>query len=184
MPESLAGRFLVASPQLADPNFLRSVVLLIHHNEQGAFGVVLNRMTDSTIKELWKEVSQTPCPIDRHINMGGPVSGPLIALHTDPALSEIEILPGLHFAAQREHLEQLVGRGEEKLRLFVGHSGWGEGQLEREMAEGSWLTAPATADDVFSVEGDLWKRVAQGIGQSILVESLKLKEIPPDPSMN
>ena len=181
---SLAGHFLIASPQLADPNFLRAVVLLIHHNEQGAFGVILNRMTDSTVKELWQEVAQTPCALDRHLNLGGPVSGPLMALHTDPAMGEIEVLPGLYFAAQREHLEQLVSRGEQVLRLFVGHSGWGQGQLERELAEGSWLTLPATIEYVFSNEGDLWKTVAQRIGESILTETLKLKEVPTDPTLN
>jgi putative transcriptional regulator len=181
---SFAGHFLVASPQLADANFLRTVVLLIHHNQEGAFGVVLNRMTDSTIKDLWQEVAETPCPIDRHINLGGPVSGPLMAIHTDPALGEIQIIPGLYFAAQREHLEQLIGRGEERMRLFVGHSGWGQGQLEHEMAEGSWLTTPANVDDVFASEGDLWKKVAQAIGKSILFESLKLKTPPTDPTLN
>ena len=182
--ESLAGHLLIASPQLEDPNFVRAVVLLIHHNPQGAFGVVLNRPSDSTIKELWKEVAQTPCENDRHVHLGGPVSGPLIALHTDHELAEMEVLPGLFFAAQRENLERLIARQEAAYRLFVGHSGWGEGQLEGELQIGSWLTTPATIELVFYNEGDLWKRTAQQVGETMLLQTLGLKELPPDPSLN
>ncbi len=182
--ESLAGHLLIASPQLEDPNFARAVVLLIHHTPQGAFGVVLNRPSDSTIKELWNEVAQTPCENQRHVHLGGPVSGPLIALHTDRALAEMEILPGLFFAAQRENLERLIAHQEATYRLFVGHSGWGERQLERELEAGSWLTTPATVELVFFNEGNLWKRTAQQVGEAILLQTLKLKEFPPDASLN
>jgi len=182
--ESLAGHLLIASPQLEDPNFARAVVLLIHHNREGAFGVVLNRPSDSTIKELWKEVAQTPCENLRHVHLGGPVSGPLIALHTDRELAEMEILPGLFFAAQRENLQRLIALPEAVFRLFIGHSGWGERQLERELEAGSWLTTPATVELVFYNEGDLWKRTAQQVGEALLLETLKLKEIPPDASLN
>jgi putative transcriptional regulator len=181
---SLAGHLLIASPQLEDPNFARAVVLLIHHNPEGAFGVVLNRPSDNTVKELWKEVAQTPCESLRHVHLGGPVSGPLIALHTDSELAEMEILPGLFFAAQRENLERLIAQPEATYRLFVGHSGWGERQLERELEAGSWLTIPATVELVFYSEGDLWKRTAQQVGEAMLIETLKLKELPPDASLN
>jgi len=183
--DSLKGHFLVASPHLMDPNFEHTVVLLLQHGEQGAFGVVLNRPTDSTIEQLWSEVGEGPCHDQRPVRLGGPVSGPLMALHTDNSLSEMEVLPGLHFAAQRENLEELVGRHEQSYRLFVGHSGWGEGQLERELDEGSWLTVPATLDGVFYDEdGDLWKQVAHRIGESILTSALKIKDVPPDLSAN
>jgi len=182
--ESLAGHLLIASPQLEDPNFARTVGLLIHRNPQGAFGVVLNRASDSTVQELWREVSQTPCDSQRHVHLGGPVSGPLIALHTDPALAEMEILPGLFFAAQRENIQRLIAGPETAYRLFLGHSGWSERQLEQELETGSWLTTPATLELVFYNEGDLWKRTAQQVGETLLIETLKLKDLPPDPSLN
>jgi putative transcriptional regulator len=98
----------------------------------------------------------------------------------------MEILPGLYFSAQREHLEKLISRPGEQLRLFVGHAGWGDGQLENEMKVGSWLTRPATIDYVFYDESELWKRVARDIGESLLLETLKVdpKVIPPDPRVN
>jgi putative transcriptional regulator len=182
--ESLQGHLLVASPHLADPNFVRTVVLLIHHSKEGAFGVVLNRPADSTIGQLWEQVTHEPCESERRVNVGGPVAGPLMAIHTEQQLAELEILPGLYFAAQREHLEALVGQNRGPFRLFIGHSGWGGGQLENELEQGAWFTTPATVDAVFGQDADLWKQIAQHIGQSMLVETLKIKHVPADPSMN
>ena len=182
--KSLKGHLLVASPHLADPNFVRSVVLLIHHSPDGTFGVVLNRPSESKIRELWKDLSELPCKTDQHVHMGGPVSGPLMAVHTDEDLAELEIVPGLYFAAERGNIEKLLNQSKHDFRLFVGHSGWGGGQLEDELEEGSWFTTPATPDYVFAEESDLWKAVAQQIGQSMLASMLNIKDIPADPSAN
>jgi putative transcriptional regulator len=181
--ENLKGHLLVASPHLLDPNFVRTVVLLIHHSEEGAFGVVLNRPADNTIKELWDQVGETPCSSERRVNVGGPVAGPLMAIHTEEDLAELEILPGVYFAAQRDHLEKLL-ESEHPYRVFVGHSGWGGGQLENELKEGAWLTTPATVDQVFDDDSDLWKKVAQHIGESMLSSTLGIRHVPKDPSMN
>ncbi len=182
--KSLKGCFLVASPHLRDPNFVHTVVLLVHHSEDGAFGVVLNRPTESTIKELWEKVGESPCDSDQRVHLGGPVSGPLMAVHSDASLAEMEIIPGVYFAAQRDHLEKLLQRSEQEFIFFVGHSGWGGGQLENELKEGAWFTAPATAEFVFQSEDDLWRRVTQQIGQSMLTDILRIKGLPRDPSVN
>jgi putative transcriptional regulator len=182
--KSLKGHFLVASAHLLDPNFVRTVVLLMHHNDDGAFGVVLNRPTESTIRELWEKVGQSPCESDQHVHLGGPVSGPLVAVHTDASLGEMEIIPGIYFAAQRDHLEGLLQQHEQAFRFFVGHSGWGGGQLEGELQQGAWLTTPATPDFVFYSDDDLWRQITQHIGQTVLVDILRLKGMPKDPSLN
>jgi putative transcriptional regulator len=182
--KSLKGCFLVASPHLRDPNFVHTVVLLVHHSEDGAFGVVLNRPTESTIKELWEKVGESPCDSQQRVHLGGPVSGPLMAVHSDASLAEMEIIPGVYFAAQRDHLEQLLQQDEHDFIFFVGHSGWGGGQLENELKEGAWFTAPATAEFVFYSDDDLWRRVTQQIGQSMLTDMLRIKGVPRDPSMN
>jgi putative transcriptional regulator len=181
---SLKGSFLVASPALRDPNFVQTVVLLVHHSEDGAFGVVLNRPTESTIKDLWEKVGQSPCESQRPVHLGGPVTGPLMALHCDASLAEMEIIPGVYFAAQRDHLEKLVQQEEHDFRFFVGHSGWGGGQLENELKEGAWLTTPATPEFVFYGDDDLWRKVKDRIGQSLLNDILRVKHLPDDPSMN
>ncbi len=182
--DSLKGHFLVASPHLADPNFVRTVVLLIHHNEEGAFGVVLNRPAQSTVQELWEKVGAGPCDSDQRVHVGGPVPGPLMAVHGDASAAEMEIVPGVYFAAQRENLEKLVGQQAHPYRLFVNHSGWGGGQLENELKQGAWLTLPATVEFVFADHLELWKMVTYRIGSAFWAASLGIRHLPDDPSLN
>ena len=158
---SLQGHFLVASPHLPDPNFYRTVVLMVQHDQQGAVGLILNRITNSTIGELWETVVKEPCASRQPVNHGGPVQGPLMALHTDEARADAEVLPGVYLASRDEYLKQLVEQDQQPFRLFVGYAGWAGGQLESELEVGGWLTAPATCDDVFSEADDLWRRIAE-----------------------
>jgi putative transcriptional regulator len=181
---TLKGHFLIASPRLADPNFAKTVVLLVHHNEEGAFGVVLNRLADSTVQDLWEKVGESTCESDEPVHLGGPVPGPLMAIHADPSLAEMEVLPGIYFSAQRENLEKLLQQDEHPYRIFVGHSGWGAGQLESELEEGAWLTTPAIAEFVFQDPADLWQQVTRRAGADLLVNMLHLKGLPSDPSLN
>ncbi len=183
--KSLRGQLLVATPRLPDENFYHTVVLMVEHNENGALGVVLNRLTEQSVEQLWAEVSDVSCSSDRKINLGGPVSGPLLAIHTDRSLSEMEILSGVYLAAQKDVLDQLVQQEEHRYRVFLGHAGWGDGQLESELKQGAWLVTPATKEYVFwAEEADLWETVAKKIGDAVLLESLHIKHVPQDPSMN
>ena len=88
--DSLEGHFLLASENLLDPNFARAVVLMIQHNDQGALGVILNRPTSKTVRELWQDVGQSPCQSQQPVCLGGPVSGPLMAVHPLAELAEVE----------------------------------------------------------------------------------------------
>ncbi len=182
--DSLQGYFLVAAPQLGDPNFTRTVVLMVQHNDQGALGGVLNRPSETTLRELWEQVGGGDCPAEKHVHQGGPVSGPLMAIHTARELAELEILPGLYFAAQKENLDALVRQFEQPYKVFLGHSGWAGGQLEGELEQGAWFTSQATKDTVFWPDDELWERVAKDIGQSVLFSALKIKNVPEDPSVN
>jgi putative transcriptional regulator len=184
--KSLKGHFLVASPHLEDPNFLHAVILLVQHTEEGALGVVLNRPATSTIKELWEKVGQQPCRTDQRVHVGGPVPGPLMAVHSDQSLAgpDQEIVPGVYFAVDPDELQRLVDGPDGPFRVFVGHSGWGGGQLEGEWEQGAWLTMPASVEFVFCDELDLWKRMTNRIGQAMLTSALKIKHVPDDPSFN
>ena len=182
--DSLEGHFLFSSPHLLDANFVRTVVLLIEHNEQGALGVVLNRPTSKTVKELWKEVGQSPCRNESPVYLGGPVAGPLMALHTAGSLAEIEVVPGVFFAAKKKNLDALVLEENEKVRVFVGHAGWGPGQLESELEAGAWLPMPASGEYVFYEGADLWDQGSKKLRRSSLVDVLKIKHVPEDPSLN
>ena len=182
--KSLSGQLLVATPRLPDENFFRTVVLMIEHNENGALGVVLNRMAERSVEDLWREVSDVECNCHHPLHLGGPVSGPLMAIHTDRALAEMEIISGLFLAAQKVNLDRLVQQEEHRCRIFLGHAGWGGGQLEGEIEQGAWLVTPATLDYIFHTEDDLWETVAKLIGDSVLLKSLKIKHVPVDPSTN
>jgi len=180
----LRGHFLVASPHLMDPNFARAVVLMIQHDRDGAMGVVLNRSIEKTIQQLWAEVHEGSCDNQQHLNLGGPVSGPLVAVHTDANLGELEVFSGLFFSADRQHLEQLVDQENVRLKMFIGHSGWGRGQLENELSQGAWLTMPASVEEVFQDEQELWRLVTRKIGKEMLVSMLHVKGVPDDPTVN
>ena len=183
--ESLDGQLLIASPFLGDNNFNKSVVLIVQHDQQGAFGIVLNRPTSTRSGDVWDEVSEEPCPCDLPIHQGGPIEGPLMALHTLPHFSDNGVLTGVHFTASQDNLMQIIRRADAPLHLFRGYSGWGPSQLEIELEEGAWLTRTATYDHIFGHgHNELWKQVAKEINDEIVVNRLDIRHIPNDPSLN
>lgn len=185
MMKSLKGHLLAAARELRDPNFLHTVVLIVRHDdEDGALGLVLNRPTKTSIREVWKQVSESPCQQDGMLYVGGPVQGPLMAIHQVEFMMEAEILPGLYFTADPDNLSRLVSGEHAPVAFFVGYSGWGPGQLEREMDEGAWLVAPATAADVFGGEDHSWERLSRRVVSESLYSSLNIKHVPTDPMAN
>jgi putative transcriptional regulator len=156
----LLGHLLAAPPQERDPDFVGTVILLIQQSEEQAFGVVLNRPTTTTVRQAWR--SKSPCQCDAVVYSGGPVSGPFMALHSDPSLGEIEVLPGVYYSVQKKQLEQLVRRPTHPLRIFDSHVGWGPGQMERFLEKGPWRTTPATPEHVFDAKPNLWEEVSPG----------------------
>jgi putative transcriptional regulator len=159
----LDAQLLVATPRLLDPNFSRSVILVLNHDEDGALGVVINRPSDLLVSEVlpaWAHAVALP----RQVFGGGPVArdsalGVAIALGDGPAagfqrvaggygLVDLDALPG-------DVLPDLVG-----LRVFSGYAGWGSGQLEAEIEEGSWYVVTSLPGDLLSSEpATLWRHV-------------------------
>lgn len=180
----LTGKLLVASPQLRDPNFAQTVVLMVQHESQGAFGLILNRPGDKTIDEVWQLLGKEPCDYQQTVYVGGPVPGPLIALHTVESLSDQQVLPGLYVTAQASAFDELLRRPKGDFRIFSGHAGWADGQLESELKLGGWLTSAATVDDVFSDHETLWRQATSRIGLNILVPGMRPEQVPKDPGLN
>ena len=181
--DSLKGHLLIAVPELPDPNFFRSVVLLFQHDELGASGVILNRPSEVTVAQVWEEVSDLDCDCDDFVSIGGPVEGPLIALHASLALAESQVLPGVFVSMGRENLNNIVAQDDHEFRLFSGYSGWGPGQLESELEVGGWLTMSAEYEHVFGSAEELWKQVCEVCGAQIMQAHFG-KHVPQDPSMN
>jgi putative transcriptional regulator len=182
--KSLKGHFLVASPKLVDPNFFHTVVLLVQHGDEGALGLVLNRPLSTTIKDVWDEVAEGGCAIEGNLYQGGPCEGALMVLHGDESNTEMTVGDGLYFCMRRETIERVVEENPEHARFFVGYAGWTSGQLENELAEGSWLTAPADPKHVFEGDEHLWSDLVRAISRAAVTELVDPRLIPDDPSVN
>jgi putative transcriptional regulator len=169
--DPLAPALLVAMPQLLDPNFRRSVVLLIHHDAEGTFGVVLNRTTEIRAAQLCEsiEVEWNGDP-DTEIHWGGPVqpqTGWVLFQGSEVEANEDirEVVPGVGFAGSLAVLRRMASEPPSRLRILLGYAGWGPGQLESELAQGAWLVAPADASVVFETELDeMWAQVVRSLG--------------------
>ncbi len=160
---SLRGRLLVAEPTLADPNFNRTVVYLIEHGDDGALGVVLNRPSDTDVREVvptWAPYVSEP----KQVFVGGPVS-PEAAIClgrcADGQMSELfNPLSGDVGVVDLNGDPLDAPPGLTDLRVFAGYSGWGAGQLEVEMAMDGWFVIDAVADDLFAETAEqLWRGV-------------------------
>ena len=160
-------------PQLLDPNFKRSVVLIVEHNDEGTFGLVLNREVDLSAGDLCESLGLDWAGRAEHaLRWGGPVqSNTGWMLFSDDVAYDIErdevtpVAPGLSFAGSLHVLETVASQPPEDLELFLGYAGWGPGQLGEELAQGAWLIAPADAQTVFDVSaGAMWEHVVRGLG--------------------
>ena len=179
--QSLKGHLLVASPELVDPNFRRTVVLVGEHADDGALGVVLNRTTGATVVEAMPELMEL-VDGDGAIHVGGPVQPSAIVVlaeFEEPERAETLVLDAVGFLPSEVDPETL---GElSRTRVFAGYAGWGPGQLDGELREGSWIVEPAAPDDVFTADPDeLWSEVLRRKGGPFTVLAL----MPPDPSLN
>ena len=159
--ELAAGKVLIASRGLGDPNFVQTVVLLADHSDQGSMGVVINRRSEIPVSSVFPHLART---WKAAIFIGGPVAPTailaLLRTSTPPSDSRL-VVADLHVITTREPLEMLVrqGQGLTHFRLYAGYAGWGAGQLERETAQGAWHVL--SADPGIAFDNDpptLWDR--------------------------
>jgi putative transcriptional regulator len=187
---SLTGKLLVATPSLADPNFDRAVVLLLDHDAEGSLGVVLNRPTPVGVGDVllpWAPLAGVP----QVVFQGGPVS-------LDSALG-LAVVPGeardgedadplgwrrVYGAIGLVDLEappELLAAELGSLRIFAGYSGWGPGQLEKELVEGAWYVIESEPGDVSAPDpGSLWRSVLRRQRNELAM----VATYPDDPSLN
>lgn len=178
-----AGVLLIADPFLKDPNFMRTVVLLTEHRGDGSIGFVINRQYENTLDELLPEIEGHQLPV----YYGGPVQMNTIHfLHRYPELitGGVEIMKDVFWGGDFDAVVDLINRGEadpDKIRFYIGYSGWSSGQLEVEMEEKTWLTVEATRQLIFhpSVQ-DIWKDALKHMGG----EYEMMVNFPIDPQLN
>jgi putative transcriptional regulator len=182
MDDSLAGQLLLAAPNLVDPNFARTVVLIGVHSSDGAMGIVLNRPSELTAADAVPELDGAVAA-GEPLYLGGPVQrGAIVCLaeFLDPTPAGLLVLGRIGFPARDADLGAL-GDATVRTRAYAGFAGWGEGQLESEIEDGDWIAQAALADDVFTDEPtELWSRVLERKGGSFAL----LARMPLDPSVN
>jgi putative transcriptional regulator len=185
---SLAGRFLVATPQLFGTPFAKSVVLVLQHNEQGTFGAVLNRPGGPDLIQAWDKMSSVNIGAD-HLLAGGPIGGPVIAIHLEPEVGELEMPNGVFVSTEKEAIEHLSllqsnDPRSAQFKIVFGVAGWKLGQLESEIDNGSWFTLGASAAQVFDDPNWMWEDSVRRYGQQVFCDLLGVDEILGDPHLN
>lgn len=191
MPEAaLVGKLLVANPRLVDPNFDRTVLLVLAHGEDGALGVILNRPSDTEVADVLEQWAGRAVPPARMF-VGGPVGrDSVICVARVPAPAALQAMAGddvwqavagdlgtLDLDTDADRLDDTVS----ELRIFVGYAGWSGGQLEAELLAGGWWVLDALPGDPFTPDpAELWSRVLRRQGGDLALVS----GYPPDPSLN
>jgi putative transcriptional regulator len=183
------GDLLVATPSLLDPNFARTVVLILDIDENGALGVVLNRPSDVPVREIlpdWTDVTGNPDVLFQ----GGPVStdsalavGASMTFDTDPSVEPVGFrrLYDDVGIVDLDTPTEIVAPALTGMRIFAGYAGWGDDQLQAEIAEGSWYVVPSIAADLFGTDPlGLWRRVLRRQPGELAWVSTQ----PLDPTMN
>ncbi len=183
---SLKGKLLLAAPAMDDPNFARSVVLIVKHDGDGALGLVLNRPTGMMLRDAIEAGGDIECEADAGLLRGGPCDGPLMVLHSVTELAQETVLPGIYFTVESELVRDLLTNEQATARYFHGYAGWTTGQLEAELAAGGWLVTDATQENVFEpgMDTQSWSAFIKQRGLEELKTQINPNLIPPDPTVN
>ncbi len=176
--DSLQGQLLISSPALNDPNFRRTVVLMTHHDEEGAMGLVLSRPSEVRVEDAVPELAELP-GADELVYVGGPVQPEaVVVLVEHEEEPDSPIIGRIAFMEAGSDLDEL---DVTRARVFAGYSGWGPDQLEGELDEPSWIVVPAEPDDVFAADPDeLWRTVLHRKGGKFAL----IATMPFDPKLN
>ncbi|HZR71047.1 MAG TPA: YqgE/AlgH family protein [Burkholderiales bacterium] len=160
------GKLLVASPNLVDPNFAESVLVVLEYGPDGAIGVVVNRDTDVPISEAMQQVPELKQRPDT-LHLGGPIDPfrvLLLVRSRKRPEDSLQLLDDVYVTGSLEALKRLLAERKDKaqFRLFAGYAGWGGGQLEAEVRRGDWLVGEGDAGAIFDRDPDgLWKRLVE-----------------------
>lgn len=171
-PQYLTNHFLIAMPQLADPNFFHTVTYICEHNSDGALGIVINRPLDMRLGEIFAHMGIEAADsraMDMPVYLGGPVQQERgFVLHEPPGDWEasLKITDSLAITTSRDVLAAIANRtGPQRALVALGYAGWGAGQLEQEMADNAWLSGPADTRILFEVpDHERWRAAAALLG--------------------
>ncbi len=183
MIEPAPGILLIADPFLKDPNFLRTVVFICEHKQEGSFGFVLNRKYENTLDELIPDLSAYKIPV----YYGGPVQMDTVYIlhqYPDDIPGGHEVIKGVYWGGDFSSVIQLIKNNKidyNKIRFYIGYSGWGDGQLKGELDEKTWITAEASRKLIFHRKyEEIWKDSLKLLGGDYEM----MINFPIDPQLN
>jgi putative transcriptional regulator len=180
--DSIAGQLLIAGPAIGDPNFWRTVVLVVAHTDEGALGLVLNRPSETTVGEAVPTLGDLIDP-EEGVLVGGPMQQSaviVLAEFEDPSQAALIAFDDVGVLGSVDQLDD-AGNAIREARAFAGHAGWGPGQLEDELDRGDWILEDARRSDAFSASPQaLWPTVLTRKGGSYAL----VARMPADPSLN
>ena len=187
--KSFLGKLLVAAPGMpVGSPFNRAVILVLQDSEEGVFGVVLNRPASPEMLMAWQKVAGKPTFAAEKLVAGGPVQGPVLAIHRQQELAELEIHGGLFVSVQQEAIEQLSQmeffEEDVAFRIVLGAVSWDAGQLENEIDNGVWFVVDSEPDSAFSDMETLWQRSVRRYGEESVRELAGIRNFPPNPLLN
>lgn len=182
-PDVTPGSLLVASPALFDTPFQKAVVLILQSNQNGTFGVVLNRPADEKIKFAWHEMTGSNDG-DGNIVQGGPIGGPVFAIHQHHSIAEMEMPGGIFVTAQSDKFQELVEQADSRYRIVFGVAGWQQSQLVDELDLGLWYSIDGDAEQIFDDPDWMWEKSLRRYGQNVLRDVIGLRIIPDKPLQN
>lgn len=166
---TLSPVLLVSMPQMMDPNFVRTVVLLAEYGQHGAFGIVVNRRMDEPAHEVVRVEPPIDIRMDVHLFVGGPVEPSrawVLTAHRELDPQALEVSAGVFLSASASLIKHaLQSPPDGSLRVVIGYAGWGPGQLDEELAQSAWLVAPVEPDLLFETPIDrIWDAVIRRLG--------------------
>ena len=177
------GSILISEPFLGDSNFERTVVLVCEHNALGTFGYVLNKPTAIEISSVILDLSNFPL----NLYIGGPVSQDsvhFIHRNKNRIEGDVEIQENVYWGGDFGMLKEMIKNGSmspDDIRFFAGYSGWGEGQLDRELESKSWIVGSASSEEIFETEPEqFWRAILKNMGGRFKA----LSNYPIDPRLN
>lgn len=179
----MKGRLLISEPSLSDFYFKQSVVLLAEHNEDGSFGLIINKPINVKLFEVTKDFPH----FDAQLFLGGPVkTDSIFFIHTlgEEIEGSLKIMNGLYWGGEISVIKELMMLQKitpDDIRFFVGYSGWAARQLDREMEENSWIVSKTKAEHIINMNpGKMWSQYIRSLGKEYAIWA----NFPADPSMN
>jgi putative transcriptional regulator len=176
------GSILISEPSLRDFYFRQSVILLAEHNEEGTFGVIINKPIEARLRDIIKGFPGYNLPV----YLGGPVkTDSIFFIHTrDDVEQSMPIMQGLYWGGDLDAIREMLKKKEmspHEIRFFVGYSGWSPNQLDRELKEKSWVLSQTTVSEVINDHPEtLWSTYLKNMGQDYAIWA----NFPADPTFN